>query len=281
MADEVQEIFQEPRFSIGRVLGDSFDTMFRTFPLLLAITAIIAVPLLVWLVLGGEPLLVKFAATARIEVSTRDFDPVMAVLILLIGLVGLEIHAAVSAAAFRHLLGEAGDLLDNLRRAVLAAPSLIAAGLFVFVVFMLALFMLALASGLLSSVIHWSFGAILFFSGMAGLAVIMVRWWVVVPVIVIEQSGPIASFGRSSGLTEGNRWKIFALILIAYIPQVLVKVLLLLATPALGAPFIAVLNIVISGLFIAFNAVMAVMIYGHLRAIKEGSSTAELAEVFE
>jgi hypothetical protein len=44
---------------------------------------------------------------------------------------------------------------------------------------------------------------------------------------------------------------------------------------------LAVLNVVVSGVFIAFNAVLAVTVYGHLRAIKEGSGTAELADVFE
>ena len=237
-------------------------------------------PLLVWLVLGGEPLLVLFAATARIEASTSNFDPVMAALILLVSLITLAIHAAVSDAAFRHLLGEPGDLLQNLSRALLATPSLIAAWLFVTVLFAISFFLVMLALGLLTW-IHWVLSLIVGLPGLVVLITLMVRWWLLVPVIVIEQTNPIACFGRSSRLTEGNRWKVFAVLLIVYLPESLVKVLLLLATPLAGLAFIAILNIVISGLFIAFNAVVAVMIYAHLRAVKEGSGTVELADIFE
>jgi hypothetical protein len=137
-----------------------------------------------------------------------------------------------------------------------------------------------LAAGLVS-VLHWVLGLLVGLPGLAGLTVLMVRWWVVVPAIVIEQTGPFACFGRSNRLSEGNRWKVFAVLLLIYLPESLVKVVLFLATPLLGAAFIAVLNIAVSGLFIVFNAVAAVMIYAHLRAIKEGAGTAELADVFE
>jgi hypothetical protein len=280
MTDEATAIAEEPHFSIGQVIEDSFETLLRIFPIVLAIVAIIAVPLIVWLVLGGESLLVRFAATAGVEASTSNFNPVMAVLVLLIGLIVLGIHAAVSDAAFRHLLGEAGDLVRNLSRALVSAPSLLVAGLFVSVLFASLFFALTLAAGLVS-VLHWVLGVLVGLPGLAGLTVLMVRWWVVVPAIVIEQTGPFACFGRSNRLTEGNRWQVFAVLLLITLPESLVKLVLYLATPLLGAAFIAVLNITVSGLFIVFNAVATVMIYAHLRAIKEGAGTAELADVFE
>lgn len=280
MTDEVYSIAEAPRFSTGQVLEDSFETLLRIFPIVLAIVAIIAVPLIVWLVLGGEALLVRFAATVRVDASTSNFNPVMAVLILLIGLTVLGIHAAVSDAAFRHVLGEKGDLVRNLSRALVSAPSLLAAGLCVAVLFASLFFALMLAAGLVS-VLHWVLGVVVGLPGLAGLTVLMVRWWVAVPVIVIEQTGPFACLGRSNRLTEGNRWQVFAVLLLIYLPESLVKLVLYLATPLLGAAFIAVLNITVSGLFVVFNAVAAVMVYAHLRAIKEGAGTAALADVFE
>jgi len=278
MTDQAAAIMEGPRFSIGQVLEDSFETLLRIFPQLLAIVAIIAVPLLVWLVLGGEPILVRFAVAGGIEADT--FDPVMAILILLIGLIALEINGAVSDATFRHLLGDAGDLLQALSRALLATPSLLAAWLFLAILFGISFFMLALAAGLLSN-IHWILSVIVGLPGLTGLVALMVRWCVLVPAIVIEQTNPIAGFARSSGLTEGNRWKVFALLLIVYVPEVIVKLLLLVAAPLVGLALVGVINIALSGLFIAFNALVTVVIYAHLRAIKEGSGTAELAEVFE
>jgi hypothetical protein len=194
-------------------------------------------------------------------------------------LISLVIQAAVSDASFRHLLGAEGDLLENLSRAFLAAPVVIGAGLFVSIMLTFAGFMLALAAGLLAS-IHWVLGAVLALCGLAGLSILMTKIWVLVPVIVNEQTGPVECFKRSNWLSEGNRWKVFAVILIVYVPELLVKALLMLGVPVLGAVFVGILNILISGLFIAFNAVFAVMIYGHLRAIKEGSGTSELADVF-
>ena len=46
MTDPVAAMFERPHFSIGRVLEDSCETLIRTFPLLLGIAAIVAVPLL-------------------------------------------------------------------------------------------------------------------------------------------------------------------------------------------------------------------------------------------
>lgn len=279
MTDETATILEAPRFSIVRVLEDSGETLFRIFPRLLAITAIVSVPLLMWLVLGGTSILVRFASVSRLEGDASPFDAVTLILMLLIVLISLVINAAVSDAAFKHLLGAEDDLLANLSRAFLAAPVVIGAGLFVTILLTLAVFMLALATGLLAS-IHWVLGALLGLCGMAGLAILMVKLWVLIPVIVIEQTGPVECFKRSNWLSEGNRWKVFAVILIVYVPELMVKALLLVAVPFAGAVLVGILNIVISGGFIAFNAVFAAMIYGHLRAIKEGSGSAELADVF-
>ncbi len=281
MTDEAYALAETPRFSPGRVIADSFETFGRIAPQVAGIVLIIAVPLFVWIALGGKTLLVQFAATASMEASTRNFDPVMATLVLLIGLTGLAIHGAVTDAAFQDLLGEPADLLQSLGRALVMAPSLVGAGLFVAVLFGFSTVVLALAAGLLTAVLHWSFGLLLALGGAAGLAALALRWWLMIPVIVVEGTGPIACIRRSSQLTEGHRWKLLALLLVFYLPQLLVKLLLVAATPLLGAVVIAVVNILVSGVFIAFNAVATTTVYGHLRAIKEGSGLAGLAEIFE
>jgi hypothetical protein len=279
MTDHATAMLERPHFSVGRVLEDSCETLIRTFPILLGITAIVAVPLLVWLVLGGEHILAEFTAAAQSKGGVH-FDAIAAGLFLLIALTGLAINAGVTDAAFRHMLDEAADIVENLRRASIAAPSLIAASLFVAVLFTLALLMLSLAFGLLAFT-SGVLAGIVAVPGFAALTILLVRWSVLVPVIVIEQANPIGCFGRSSKLTEDNRWRIFAVVLIVYVPEGIVKAMLLLASAMAGGVVFAVINVVVSGVFIAFNAVVAVTIYGHLRAIKEGSGTAALAEVFE
>jgi hypothetical protein len=265
MADDVYALVETPRFSLRRVVTDTFETFGRSFLRLLAIVLILGVPLFVWLILGGEKMLLRFAATA--EGSGSGFDPAALMTGGLLWLIGLAIHAAVTDAAFQDLLGEEGDLLQSLARALVVAPVLIAVGFFVAIVFGMAVFMIALASGLITRVIHFSFGLAFLGGGLFGLAALMVQWWVAIPAIVVEGAGPIECFRRSARLVAGSRWKVFALVTIVYLPEIAVSIILLLMTEAVGPVVVAVLNIILSGLFITFNTVMTVMIYGHLRAI--------------
>jgi hypothetical protein len=281
MTDEAYALAETPRFSPGRVIADCFETLGRIAPQAAGIVLIIGVPLFVWLILGGKRLLLQFAAVSSAESWRTGFDPLLVMLMLLIALIGLAIHGAVTDAAFQDLLGEPADLLQSLGRALVMAPSLIAAGLFVVALFGFSLAMLAVAAGLLAGALHWSFGVMLGLGGGAGLTALALRWWLMIPVIVVEGSGPVACIKRSTALTEGHRWKLLALLLTLFVPQLLVKALLVIATPVLGAVVIAVVNIVVSGVFTTFNAVAATTIYGHLRAIKEGSGLAGLADVFD
>jgi len=278
--EELYPSLEGARFEIGRVLADTCETLVQTFPRLIAIVLIMAVPLMIWLILGGEPLLVQFAAAFRPEAGGGP-NPILAILFVLMALIALLIHAAVSDAAFQHLIGAEGDLVRNLSRAMIASPSVIAAGVFVISVVSFWMALLSLAAGLLAGVLHWTFGLALGIGGVIGLVALLLRWCVLVPAIVIEQTGPFGGFSRSNQLTEGSRWHIFALLLIVYMPQMLVNILLAAAAPMVGPAVITMLNIAISGVFLIFNAVLGVMIYGHLRAVKEGSGIDSLAEVFE
>jgi len=281
MADEDFALVGTPGFSMGRVLADSFETLTRIALRLLGIVLILAVPLFVWLIMGGEAMLLQFADVAATDQTGRGFDPAALMFGGLLFLIGIAIHAAVTDAAFEDLLGSEGDLLQSLARALVVAPVLIGVALCVAVLFGTALFSIGFAGVLVARVIHWSFGVALALGGLAGLIALAVRWWVLVPVIVVEGANPIECFRRSMALTDGNRLKICALILMIYLPQVVVNILLFLAVPMVGAVVVAVLNIVVSGLFVTFNAVATVMVYGHLRAIKEGSTTDMLARVFD
>lgn len=279
MTDDVYSLVETPRFSLRRVVTDTFETFSRSFLRLLAIVLILGVPLFVWLILGGEKMLLQIAGIA--EGSGTGLDPAALMMAALLGLISLAIHATVTDAAFQDLLGEEGDLLQSLGRALVVAPTLIGVGLFLVVLFGMAAGLIGLAAALITTVIHFSFGLAFFAGGLFGLAALMVQWWVAIPAIVVEGAGPIECFRRSAHLVAGNRWKVFALVVIVYLPEIAVNIVLLLATEAVGPVVIAILNIVLSGVFITFNSVMTVMIYGHLRSIKEGSSTESLADVFD
>jgi hypothetical protein len=280
MAQEPGSAADEARFGVGPVLEDGFETLFRIFPRALGLSAIIAVPLLTWLALGGTRLLVLFAPNGQFGFSSEKFDPVMAILVVINGLTQLFITAAVTDAAFQDILGEEGDILASLRNAVIAAPSLLICGGIIFV--------LLIAWLLLTSIFGAVFGALSVGSGIGaafGVTIVLimttVRWWVFLPAIVIERVGPFAGFGRSTQLTAKRRWSVFAVLLLIYVPEFMLKLVLILLAPKTGLAFSGIVNVFLSGLFILLNAVLTTAIYAHLRAEKEGAGTDHLAKVFD
>src|SRR5580693_4977855 len=51
-------------------------------------------------------------------------------------------------------------------------------------------------------------------------------WAVIVPVIVIERTGALASFGRSRELVRGRAWHVFATLVLVYIILIVVDIVL-------------------------------------------------------
>jgi hypothetical protein len=100
-------------------------------------------------------------------------------------------------------------------------------------------------------------------------------WAVIVPVIVIERSGALASFGRSRQLVRGNGWHVFGTL-------VLVFVILLVVDLVLGLIFVALpvllrngLSTVVSGTVIApFLALVVTLIYYRLSGAPGGGQDA-------
>jgi Membrane domain of glycerophosphoryl diester phosphodiesterase len=146
----------------------------------------------------------------------------------------------------------------------------------------------------------WAIVAVAFLLGIALLlglmlfilpAIVMaVRWVVALPACIVEGLGPFDSFRRSAELTEGHRWKIFGLLVVALL--LFIGARLLVGIPSewivnLVPESIArtVVDNVISSIVVAictayFNIVL-VMIYRDLRIAKEGVDTEQIAAVFD
>jgi hypothetical protein len=90
-------------------------------------------------------------------------------------------------------------------------------------------------------------------------------WAVIVPVIIIERSGALASFGRSRQLVRGHGWPVFGTLVMVY-------VIMLVANIVLGVIFSALphvlgdgLSSVISGTLISpFLAIVVTLVYYRL-----------------
>ena len=90
-------------------------------------------------------------------------------------------------------------------------------------------------------------------------------WAVIVPVIVLEQSGALASFGRSQRLVRGNGWHVFGTLVLVYIIMLAVGIILGLIFSALPHSLANGLSSIISGTLIApFLALVVTLVYYRL-----------------
>jgi hypothetical protein len=90
-------------------------------------------------------------------------------------------------------------------------------------------------------------------------------WAVIVPVIIIERSGALASFGRSRELVRGYGWHVFGTLVLVYIIMLVVNIVLGLIFSALPHVFADGLSSVISGTLISpFLALVVTLVYYRL-----------------
>ncbi len=92
-------------------------------------------------------------------------------------------------------------------------------------------------------------------------------WAVIVPVIVIEESGALASFGRSRQLVRGRGWHVFATLVLVYVILLVVNLVLGLIFSALPHVLGSGLSSIISGTLVApFLALVVTLVYYRLVA---------------
>jgi hypothetical protein len=90
-------------------------------------------------------------------------------------------------------------------------------------------------------------------------------WAVIIPVIVIERSGVLASFGRSRELVRGRGWHVFGTLVIVYIIMLVVNIILGLIFSTLPHVLGDGLSSVISGTLISpFLALVVTLVYYRL-----------------
>ena len=96
-------------------------------------------------------------------------------------------------------------------------------------------------------------------------------WAVIIPVIVIERSGALSSFGRSRQLVRGHGWHVFGTLVLAFIILLAVDIVLGLIFSALPHIWRSGLSTIISGTLIApFIALVVTLIYYRLVSATAG-----------
>jgi hypothetical protein len=90
-------------------------------------------------------------------------------------------------------------------------------------------------------------------------------WAVIIPVIVIERSGALGSFGRSRRLVRGHGWHVFGTLVLVFVIMIVADIVLGLIFLALPLVWRSGLSTIISGTLIApFLALVVTLIYYRL-----------------
>jgi hypothetical protein len=247
----------EQKFTVGGVLGMSFGTFFRNFPVLVGLCLVVHIPF---------NLFIYFLAMNEDQPGSAwgaGFIPFLSMLVFMLLL--FLIQGAVAYGVYEDLSRRSFPLTRSvgiaLRRLV---PILL--------VSILASLMAGLAS-------------LLFI--IPGI-IVYCSLWVAVPVAVVERRGVFESLSRSRELTVGYRMRIFGLTavfgIINFVFTMIMTAILtaIIASAGEGALLVSqIVSAVISAITGALGSVLTAVGYFMLRMDVEGVDLKDLVAVFE
>jgi hypothetical protein len=252
---------------VGSALGQTFSTLFKHPFVFVGLSFLALLPS------------VLISVFTRTSMGSNVIDTIM----------GLVIQGAVVYGVFQVLRGDAASLGGSLAHGMARAVPLFLTSLSVGLPILASVLLLVLVVGL---VFGRAAGTIL--AVLAGLA-LYCRWFVAIPVCVVERLGPIDSMNRSRALTQGCRLKIFGVFLLTLIIAWLCRMggnsLVALAPRHALSPFrlpgplslffSAFIYLLATAIPTALNYVMSAIVYYDLRAAREGVTLDSLANVFD
>jgi hypothetical protein len=243
-----------PEFRVGRVLGESFNVLFKDLWkfLLLALLALLPSALLV-LAVGG--------AARGLGPSPNIQGASLGIFLIDVPL-GVLCYALSSAGTFY------GAFQDMRGRPFQLGQAFAVAFRRFFPVLGVAIcFGFAIVLGSILLVVP-------------GL-IVLAACYVSLPACVMEGLGPFESLSRSTALTKGHRWKVFGIFVVIVVVSAVIGGLLGVVSMAIGGPVAAmVVNFVWNAFYAAYNSVAIAVMYHDLRVLKEGIDIDRIAAVF-
>ncbi|MEZ5667586.1 MAG: glycerophosphoryl diester phosphodiesterase membrane domain-containing protein [Alphaproteobacteria bacterium] len=254
-------------FSFGDVVGGAFGVFFRNFLMFVLIAAIVNAPLLLYVHYASPP-------------TTQNAALAQGVLVFVIQLVCSALTAAMlvysTAQTLRGRPRNVGATISNGFAVLFPAIG-------VSLVFGIGVALAALAAGVPAFVTGSPWLLVI---PVVVALIVVTRWWVAVPAVVIEREGVFAAIGRSSELTKGSRWTVFGIILVFGVISWLVNFVVLktvgpgYAQPADTTTFLIV-DWVATAILSALSSALGGVAYFALRVDKEGLDIDQVASVFD
>ena len=110
--------------------------------------------------------------------------------------------------------------------------------------------------------------------------ILLTLWYLAIQVVMVEGLSIFPALNRSAALTKGQRFPLFGLLIMLLGISLLIGLIVgvaILPLSVLGLDMVA--NMVISGILMAFTAVVAAVVYTILREEKDGIRRGDLANV--
>lgn len=251
-----------PRFTIGRSLSMSFGVLGRNFwPMAVVTLAITAIQSAIDYALSGDPTGGEGSGSSILGALTYAF-----------------ITAPLTYATFQDLRGTRVTIGEMMSRGFARVVWVIFASLVMGLAIMVPV-VVAFVVGMIAPVAMYPLLA------GAGICVLfmIVLWFVVVPVQVMESGGFGAGFRRAAELSSGRRWSILGLLLVYAVLIVALFAAVFAVIYLAGDMTLVVLALYIPlGAFSsAIGAILPAVVYYLLRVEKEGVGIDEIARVFD
>jgi hypothetical protein len=267
--------FGRRSFTVGAALGQGFGTFFKNLPAFLLIGLVIYAPLFAY----G---LTRDTASMTIEELGRAW------VYIFYGayVVGWLVTAALTFGVLEQMSGRRASigrcLLVGLRTMIPAILLMIAIVVIGFILTFLAILLVSLLFAMtpvlgVIGLIAVAFAVLAFY----------MAFYVAVPALAIERRGVIESLSRSSDLTRGRRWQVFAVWLVTAVAGVGLAWLLgrvLTGSGGIDATSwrtVLVVNLSVQTLTSVLGGTVCATVYVLLRKDADGTDVGELAKVFD
>jgi hypothetical protein len=95
-------------------------------------------------------------------------------------------------------------------------------------------------------------------------------WAVIVPAIVIDRTGVLGAFGRSRQLVKDNGWRVFGVIVVLFLLNLIISAILSGIADAATDSFVgyALADLIVNVLVLPLSAIAATVLYVELRRLK-------------
>lgn len=269
---------------VGEVLDVAINLYFRHFGRLLAIAAVVAVPLAIvifaldLIALQETSITNPDAQPYQIGDTIRFLDETRYIVISLVSaLVSALAYLLITGATFRSISESYFD-----REAGLRASISFAARRAHSLLWLTLLIVLAVGLGALVAFVVFSFLAVIFAIWA------LVAWSLSVPALMVEDARGVAAMRRSFNLVSGRWWRTFGALVVGFVFIGLFQLLTVLLQEAVGSlaadsvvAYVAVLNISFAAatvLTAPLQAAIVTMIYYDLRVRREGLDIAVMIQ---